>query len=266
MTYHETKISADTLKPVFSKVQPDLIISTISGNSFDIQKEIIDCAVDAGIRRFMPYEFGQDSLNEKVQERLPPNRERARTIEYLRRLSGDGKLSWVAVATGFDLDRGLLNGNLGFDIKWESATLHGKGNEHFAASSGAWTGRVVLAVIQHWQVAQNQYLYAAGLTTSGNELVKVIEKATGRDFVGSRTDVEECVREAEKRIEQGFPDAGMYLMGRSVMYDESVGAVRPFEDNDAKQKLGLEGEKLEDIVDWVLHEMKHHENGGCGCD
>lgn len=266
MTYHESEISAESLKPVFSKVTPDLIISTVSGNSFEIQKEIIDCAVDVGIPRFIPYEFGQDSLNEKVQERLPPNRERARTIEYLKLLASDGKISWVAVATGVDLDRGLLNGSLGFDIKWESATIHGQGHEHFAASSSAWIGRVVLAVIQHWQSVENQYIYATGLTTSGDEVVAAFQRAAGREFVASHAEVQDCVQEAEKRIERGFPDAGMYLMGRSVMYDESIGGVGPFEENDAKEKLGLEGEKLEKIVEWVLHEHQHHDNGGCGCD
>ena len=254
------------MKPVLSKIKPDLIISTISGNSFEIQKEIVECAIDVGVPRFMPYEFGQDGLNEKVRERLPPNRVRAQTIEYLKQQSADGKISWVAVATGIDIDRGLMNGNLGFDIKWQSATIHGKGHEHFAASSGSWLGRVVLAVIRNWQSVENQYIYAAGLTTSGNDVVTAFEKATGKEFLASHSDVKDCVREAERRIKQGYPDAGMFLMGRSVMYDESIGAVRPFEDEDAKKKLGLDAEKLEEIVEWVIHEASHHDNGGCGCD
>lgn len=264
--YHKTRVSGESLGALFNEVKPDLVISTVSGNSFEIQKDIIDSAVQAGVPRFIPYEFGQDSLNEKVQKRLPPNKERARTIEYLKQLSADGKISWVAIATGIDLDRGLLNGNLGFDIKWESATLHGEGTERFAGSSSGWLGRVILAAIQHWQEVENQYIYAAGLTTSGSDVVKAFEKATGREYMISKYDVDELVREAEKRIEQGFPDAGMFLMGRSVMYDEDVGAVHPFEEDDAKKKLGLSGEKLDDIVGWVLHEHQHHNHGGCGCD
>ena len=266
VTYHKCETTTESLKPVLEKVTPDVIVSTVSGNSFDIQKDIIDCAVEAGVPRFIPYEFGQDSLNEKVQERLPPHKERARTIDYLGQLSADDKISWVAIATGADLDRGLLNSNLGFDIKWQSATLHGQGNTRFAASSSSWTGRVVLAVLQNWQSVENQYIYAAGLTVSGDELVAALEKATGHSYATSRTDVEDCIREAENRIGRGFPDAGMFLMGRSVMYDDRIGAVRPFEEEDVKEKLGLAAEKLEDIVEWVLDEMKHHEDGGCGCD
>lgn len=266
-TYHDCDLSANALKPVLVKVKPDLVISTVRGGSFGTQKQIIDCAIAAGIKRFIPSEFGQDSLNEKIQERLPPSRERARTIEYLTRASKAGEISWVAVATGVDLERGLLNGNLGFDLKWQSVTLHGTGHERFAASSSMWIGRVIIAVIQHWQAVENQYLYAAGMTTTADDIVAEIEKNTGKSFEVGRGEVDECVREAQKRIEQGFPDAGMFLYGRSIMYDDSLGAVRPFEENDAKDKIGLKSEKLEDVIKKVVHEHNHHGGGvDCGCD
>jgi len=266
VTYHKSDTSTSALHALFTETKPDIVISTVSGNSSTIQTQILAATLSAQIPRFIPYEFGQDSLNAKVQERLPPNRERAQTIAYLKQRSTESELQWVAIATGVDLDRGLMNGKLGFDIKWESAAVVGSGNESFAASSGAWTGKVVLAVLRHWESVKNQYLYAAGLITSADAIVTAFEKATGKSFVTSKTDVEDCVREAERRIERGFIDAGIALMGRSVMYDRSIEAAKPFEDADAKGRLGLEREKLEDIVEWVLHELKHHDNGGCGCD
>ena len=243
------------------------MISTVSGGSFETQKRIIDSAIEAGIPYFVPSEFGQDSLNERVQDRLPPNRERAKTINYLKELAADGRMSWIAAATGVALESGLLNGNLGFDLKWQSAIMHGQGQERFAASSSAWVGRVVVAIIQHWDELQNQYLYAAGMITSANEVVESFEKITGKTFAIGRAYPDECVREAKRRIEQGFPDAGMFLMERSVLYDESLCAVQAFEEDDAKDKLGFDGERLEDVTKIVVHGHEHH--GGkadCGCE
>lgn len=266
MTYHAHS-SSKPFTPLFSELQPDLIISTVSGGSFDEQKRIIDSAVEAGVPRFVPPEFGHDSLNEQIQNRLPPSRERARTIEYLRQLAKDGRISWVAIATGVTLDRGILSGHLGFDLKWQSATLHGKEAAQFAASSYAFVGRVILAVIEQWPDVENQYLYAAGLTTSAGEIVKGLEKSTGKSFEVGRGEVTECIHEAERRIELGFPDAGMFLMERSVLYDEDLGATRPFEEVDAKSKLGLDKERLEDIINAVVHDYEHHGGqAGCGCD
>ena len=266
VTCHDLDPSAETLKPLLTDIKPDLVISTVHGGNFETQKEIIDCAVETGVPRFIPSEFGQDSLNEKVQERLPPSRERARTIEYLRTLSGDGRISWVALATGVVLDRGLLRGNLGFDIKWQSATLNGQGHERFAASSAAWIGMVVNAVMQHWRDVQNQYLYVAGLITTGNEVISALQEASGKTFAVGRQDPADSIKEADKRIEQGYPDAGMFLYERSVMYDETLAAVKPFEDADAKTKLGVDGEALTALIKSVMHEHEHH--GGkadCGC-
>ncbi|KAK3708965.1 hypothetical protein LTR37_011129 [Vermiconidia calcicola] len=266
VTYHTHDLS-ESLKPLFFELKPHLVISTASGGSFETQKNIIDSTIEAGIPQFIPSEFGQDSLNTCVQERLPPSRERARVIKYLERQADDGHISWVAVATGSALDRGLLSGNLGFDLKWQSATLHGEGTERFAASSSAWIGRVVLAVIERWQEVKNQYLYVAGVTTSANEVIDQLEKITSKSFVAGRAEVEECVREAERRLEQGFPDAGMFLMERSVLYDQKIDAVRSFEESDAVSKLGLEKERIADTIKGVVHNQQHHGGApGCGCD
>lgn len=266
IVYHQYDLS-ESLVPLFREVHPDLIISTTSGGSFDTQRKIIDSAIEAEVPRFIAPEFGQDSLNGTIQERLPPSRERARMIEYLGEQASNGKITWVGIATGTTLDRGLLSGNLGVDLKWQSATMHGEGHEHFAASSSAWIGQVTLAVIEYWEQVKNTYLYAAGLITSANEVVKSLERATAKQFEVGRSDVEQCVQEAERRLKSGFPDAGMFLMERSILYDERMGAARPFEANDAKERLGLKTEKLEAVIRGVLHDEEHH--GGkpsCGCD
>lgn len=266
VTYHIADIYK-SLAPLFSSTKPDLVISAVAGGSFETQKNIIEDAVEAGVPRFMPAEFGQDSLNSKIQDRLPPSKERARTIEYLRQLSDDGRISWAAVATGIALDRGILNENLGFDIKWQSATLHGQGRERFAASSALWVGRAALAVIERWGDVENQYLYVAGMVTSADEVIDSLQRATGHNFEVGRADVEDCVREAERRIERGFPDAGMFLMERSVLYDESLAAVKPFMEQDANGRLGLDGEHLDDLIAHVTHDHEHHSGKvNCGCD
>lgn len=266
VTYH-TQQSNKPLSPLLSSIKPDLVISTSAGGSYETQKSIIDSTIDASIPSFIASEFSHDSLNIKLHDRLPPSRERARVIEYLRAHASEGRISWVGIATGTTLDRGLLSGNLGFDVKWQSATLHGQGDEGFPASSSPWIGKVVTAVIQHWEDVKDQYIYASGMTVSANQVVAALEKETGKTFEVGRQDVEQCVREAERRFEQGYPDAGMFLMERSVLYDTSLDAAGAFERQDAKARLGLEGEKLESIIHGVLHDEKHHGGKpGCGCD
>lgn len=244
-----------------------MVFSCRSGGSFEHQKDIIDALISTSTPRFVACEWGQDNLNPKVQDRLPPLREKARVISYLRAQQAKHKsFTWIGVATGCSLEQSLLSGNLGFDIEWQSATIVGNGNENFAASSSSWPGIVASKLLAHWDELKNRHLYAAGLVTSANEILGVLREQTGQEWTTGNVDVEDTIHEAERRLERGFPDAGMFLMERSVLFDEELDAVRPFTSQDAKGKLCLKGESLGSVVEKVLHEFKHHGKGGCGCD
>ena len=94
---------------------------------------------------------------------------------------------------------------MGVDIEWHSATVHGTGTEPFAASSLARVGHVVARVLAHWETVKNQYVYAAGTVTSANDVLKAAEKVIGHEFAVGDHDVEECIQEARKRVDKGYP-------------------------------------------------------------
>lgn len=265
VTIHKTGLSTDALLPVFRKVQPDVLFSTQSAGSFDFQKQIIEHAISAGIRRFVPAEFKEDALNERVQARLPPVKERARVIRYLQEQSSQGRIEWVAIATGCSLEHGLTSGTMGFDMKWRSATIHGSGKERFAASSSSWNGKIALKILEKWGDVKNEYLYAPGVMTCANEIFECVQRRTDRSWERGHVDVEEIVREAEKRFERGFPDAGMFLMERSLLCDKGADAWERFEKSDAKGRLGLDGEQLDEVVGKAVHDVEYHGHGDCGC-
>ena len=244
----------------------DLIIGTTAGGDFHQQISIIDAAIAAGVKRFMPNEFGHDTLNKGIEARIIKSAGRAKVLQYLQKVSTDmPDFEWVGVATGYTLDTGLISGNLGFDLEWHSATIHGIGTETFAASSLQRVGQVVARVISNWKEVKNQYIYAAGALTSANEILRSAEMATQREFTVGNYDVEDCIREGEARIQRGHPDSGMFLLERSILYDEQLGAAEPFQSRSSNKLLHLEPESVERIVANAYHDLKHHGRPGCGC-
>jgi hypothetical protein len=244
----------------------DLVISTTAGGDSDKQIRTIDAAIAAGVRRFLPHEFGHDTLNKGISSRVLKSAGRAKVIEHLQAASKDTPdFEWVGVATGYTLDTGLLSGNMGFDMEWHSATIHGIGTETFAASSLQRVGQVVARVIDHWDEVANQYIYAAGVLTSANEVLRSAEKATQREFTVGNYDIEECIKEGQARIQRGYPDSGMFLLERSILYDEELNASEPFRTSIVNRSLQLESEAVEDIVASAYHDLKHHGKPGCGC-
>lgn len=245
----------------------DLVISTMSGGDVDLQTRIIDAMVSAGVKHFIPHEFGHDTLNTRIQERIPKYAGRVKVLEHLKNIASKGTqgFDYIGIATGYTLDSNLISGTMGFDMQWHSATIHGIGTEPFAACSLERIGQVVVSVIQHWDKIKSHYIYAAGVVTSANEILRCAEQATGHEFTVGNHDVEDSVREGTSRIERGFPDAGMALLERSILYDEQLDAVAPFRSHSANELLGLPKESVKDVVGKAYHDLQHYGKPGCGC-
>ena len=78
----------------------DAVVSAVATANLAQQKTMIDAAIKAGVKRFVPSEFGSDTLNEKAVAILPQYFAGKRaTVEYLKGKEGEG-LSWTAFVTG----------------------------------------------------------------------------------------------------------------------------------------------------------------------
>lgn len=78
----------------------DAIVSTIATANAVQQQKMADAAVKAGVKRFVPSEFGSDTRNEKAMAILPQYFQgKADSVDYLKAKEKDG-LTWTAFVTG----------------------------------------------------------------------------------------------------------------------------------------------------------------------
>lgn len=185
-------------------------------------------------------------------------------IDFLKDMSEQGRIEWIGLATGCDISKRLLDSNMGIDLQWQSATIFGTGSERFAASSPEFVSETIKAIISCWADLRNQYLRISGLTTSYREIIDALEKEMHCRFEAGYLEQDEGVNEAKRRIEGGWPDAGMFLLERGALADE--GCFEGFEKGQGVvNTLALESESLATVISNVVHEFKHHGKGGCGC-
>lgn len=94
----------------------DVFISNIPHHG--VQKPLIDAAIAAGVKRFLPSEFGMDVMRDGKTANLPYFRDGKKAIqEYLRRKSAEGmEMTWTSVVTGLFLDW-CLDVGFGVDLK-----------------------------------------------------------------------------------------------------------------------------------------------------
>ena len=64
---------------------------------------IVDAAIKAGVKRFIPSEFGSNSQNQGALQIFPMMGPKAKLIDYLRSKESSG-ITWTAIATGLFLD------------------------------------------------------------------------------------------------------------------------------------------------------------------
>ncbi|KAF4999915.1 hypothetical protein FGRMN_2153 [Fusarium graminum] len=233
----------------------DVVISALGIEGFAQQQKIVDAAVSAGVKRFLPSEFSSSSEDPVVLQLVPLFEQKKNLIEYLKSKEKYG-LSWTGLATGLLFDWGLVNGFLGFDIKNRSATIWDDGNKKFTLTNERRLSEAVVSVLKHPEETRNRYLYIYSVVTTQYEILKALETASGDKWAVNTTSTDQQVAEAKEKLGAGDLSGG-YILVRATTYGNSHG----LRANYAKEKdlangfLGLDTESVEETVKRVISDQ-----------
>ena len=150
-----------------------------------------------------------------------------------------------------------MDGLLGFDLLWKSATIYGDGEEEFPCSTLDGIGRAVLDVLQGLVEGKyaGEYLYRSEFVTSQNEILMMLE--TIGDWDVGRAEIRECVREGERRMEKGLFDGATVLLEQYVLFG-GIGELKRWGDKGEKSEL-------ERVVKGLLEGLERNGKADCGC-
>ena len=81
----------------------DAVISILPTLKIREQFRIIDAAIKAGVKRYIPSNFGLNDVRKDVQEFVPTCRDKGDVITYLRERESL-TFTWTALATGSWID------------------------------------------------------------------------------------------------------------------------------------------------------------------
>ena len=106
ITVHRTDYEETSLTEIFRDF--DAIVSVVATFSTDQQKTIVDAAIKAGVKRFLPSEYGIDTSSSQLAEVVSMARGKQETVAYLK-TKETTQLSWTALCVGafFDWVSGL---------------------------------------------------------------------------------------------------------------------------------------------------------------
>ncbi|OJD18746.1 hypothetical protein AJ78_01283 [Emergomyces pasteurianus Ep9510] len=237
----------------------DVVVSAIAGSAILEQIKIIDAAIEAGVQRFIPSQFGSETRNNLSQARVPFFALKHQVQQYLQ--EKQDKIEWTSFLTGPLLEETLKNGFLGFDIPNKTATLW---DERYANNIFS-TARLSLAadaVAQSLSPAlsaktANQIIAVRDATLSFAEILKALETATGSKWTLNHVDLDALAKQGLEKCAKGDFSGVRHMIVRCAIDVEAEGN---FDERGivSNELLGVEGWGLQRVVDAVVAEA----NGG----
>jgi len=192
--------SHDSLVSAFKGA--DVVVSALASVAIASQTKLIDAAVEAGVKRFMPSEFGADTFNEKGRK-LPVYRAKIAVTDYLQEMAKEGKIEWTAVLGGPFLDWGLKGGLFGFTFAEKKATLFDQGKNHVSTTALSDYGQAVVGILEHPSETRNKPIYVQSTCTTQLELLEIIEKQAGASYEKIEASTAEMEQQAFDKMKKG---------------------------------------------------------------
>ena len=96
VTVRKSDFTEASLRDIFTG--QDVVISALGATGFGEQQKLVDAAVQAGVKRFLPSEFSASSEDEAVLQLLPLFGQKKALTDYLKTQESKG-LTWTGLAT-----------------------------------------------------------------------------------------------------------------------------------------------------------------------
>ena len=210
MSVYEMRISDDPSVEELVKVLKgqDAFIAAFAGSNDHLQIRYANAAAQAGVKRFIPADFGScDSSSPKALELIPLYGKKKKVRECLQHLASTSDLTWTSLVNGHFFDYGLKSGLLGFNLKNRKALIFDDGNVKWSATTLERIGQAVVRILQKAEDTKNRMLYVESVCVSQMELLTVLEKLEGRKWQAEHVASDEYMKRTQAKLDKSPGDA-----------------------------------------------------------
>ncbi|KAI1842632.1 hypothetical protein JX266_011245 [Neoarthrinium moseri] len=210
----------------------DAVVSTLGSLSLSKQLLLVQAAAETGVNRFIPSEFGSNTVHPKTSQ-LPVFGDKIAVQKALQKEADAGRLTYTIVVNGPFLDWGLAVGFVA-SVKDRSISLYDGGDRIFSATTLPAVGKAVVGVLQHLDETKNRAVYVQETAITGKQLLDIGQKVTGTEWKAAQISTEDCVKDAWAELSKTAPDYGKAFMNflNAAIWGEGYGS--HFETNDNK--------------------------------
>lgn len=215
---------------------------------------MIDAAVQAGVKRFIPSEYGNNTCV-AAAELVPLYGDKAKVIAHLKNQEEKG-LTWTAIHTGQFFDWGLEAGWLDYHLKERKARIFESGNTIWSTTTIDIAALAIVKVLLKPEETKNRPVHVASFNVSQRQVLGALEKASRTSWVVETLTSEEALEKARELDNEDYSE-GLKLLILMLLYADDADRGGNFEkafslDNEL---LGLPVEHLTDVVERVVKQQ-----------
>jgi hypothetical protein len=236
--------------------QDAVIASFPLPNSLHHHLRLAYASASAGVRRFIPADFGScDAASPEALRRLQLYRDKIKVREKCVELTREfpDSFTWTGIVCGHFFDTGLEDGMLHVDLEAKSVKILDGGNVKVSASTLGRVAEAVVRILQREEATANRTLFLQSFNPTQREVLTALEKATGgASWKVDERDSRVFLDDLQKELVDGNGD---YEVIKAIVF--ALGTI----DADWTQKegfamdlLGLEDENLDEVVTRVVKE------------
>jgi hypothetical protein len=226
----------------------DVVLSIVGGTALGDQRKLIDAAIAAGVKRFVPSEYGSNTLDDRVRKIVPVFEAKKGAVDYLK--SKEDVIEWSSLINGVFFDWGLKVGFLGFDFKSKTATLIDEGQHAFSGTNLHKIGLALIASLQKPTETKNQYIYVSSFDISQKDILAEFEKITGEKWTTKQVQSGDLIDSGRGKLQKG-DFSGIADLIKGVAFGP-LGDLRAADGGLWNERLGLKNESLEETLKAVL--------------
>lgn len=229
----------------------DAVVSVLSAAALDAQLRLLEAAVKAHVKRFIPSEFGSNTLVEKTRA-LPLFKNKIVVQDALEKeAASGGGLTYTLIPTGPFLDWGISVGFL-INLKEKSVNLYDGGDRVFSATTLPTIGKVVVSVLKHPDETKNRAVYVQDTAISLKHLTALGKKATGGEgWTETVVSIDEVLDQAWAELKKPDPNPAIFAIQfiKAAVFGKGYGAHYEKLDNDLLGIPEFSDTQLQALVD-----------------
>ncbi|KAL2128222.1 hypothetical protein VTI74DRAFT_9478 [Chaetomium olivicolor] len=226
----------------------DAVISCLTTLSVAAQFRLIDAAVTAGVRRYVPSEYGLNNMRADAQALSGVFRDKGAVQAYLRAKADKGEIEWMSVSCGMWIKWSMRNNFLGMRIKERAFERWDGGVGRFSVTTEENTALAVArALVEIPEDTKNRNVLVSEFVTTQAELLAEIERQLRQKLNVAEVDGRKRIAEL-KEAEAGGDGTAAYGLIEAGFVTGRYGSDLEKEGELFTDKLGLKRHSLEEVV------------------